>query len=426
MLKNNLLDKVFEALTFDKHITNTSQFNEYDIAVFTLKKKLLVFKILQRALNQGKTEALYELLNRIIDSAKEYEAYDILTEALIAKKYLKGIRHGIQEFDKINEEIIFYDYCTKAVFYAIDCYYRLILNNDFVKTLSQKELDKHFQSSIQQMEIDYKKTKSQQIDYYLYILRFALCERKKDYLKAIEYCNKLLPIIKKGKVIYRDERMGFALDNLCHFYTHIGNYEAAAETAKKAQGYYIENSFNYFISKEQEFYAHMYNNDGQQALSCTEKLMDQDLVDTGEFRKSKYVYYQSCVLFSSKNFKAALDILKISLEIEKDKTRWNVSLRILNIMLYIELNKIDEAGRSLESLRKYMERATKSDEIKSRDILIVKVLRELEKDSFEFTLKNNSIEKMRQELSEKNTPVSWEHYSAELIPFHKWLEGKKR
>ena len=105
MLKNNLLDKVFEALTFDKHITNTAIFNENDIIAFTLKKKLLVFKILFRSLNQGKTEALYELLNRIIDSAKEYEVYDILIEALTAKKYLKGIRSGINEFDKTNEEI---------------------------------------------------------------------------------------------------------------------------------------------------------------------------------------------------------------------------------------------------------------------------------------------------------------------------------
>lgn len=426
MLKNNLLEKVFEALTFDKHITNTNIFNEYDIITFRLKKKLLVFKILFRSLNQGKTEALYEVLNQIIDTAKEYEVYDVLIEALTTKKYIKGIRLGINEFNKINEEIIFFEQCQKAVNYAADCYYRLILNNDFVKSLSGKDLDNHFQLSIQQMESDYKKIKSEQINFYLYILYFALFERRKDYLKAIEYCTKLIALLKKNKVIYRKERIGMVLDNLSQFKTHMGNYKEAAIDARKAQEYYIENSFNYFTSKQQEFYAHMYNNDAPQALRCTEELLAQPLGDTGEFRKSKYVYFQSSVLFASKNYKAALDLLKMSLEIEKDKTRWNISLRVLNIMLFIEMDKISEAERSLESLRKYMERATKSDEISPRDVLIVKVLRELEKENFEFRSKNDAVQKMLKELSEKDTPLSWEHYSAELIPFHKWLEGKRK
>ncbi len=115
----------------------------------------------------------------------------------------------------------------------------------------------------------------------------------------------------------------------------------------------------------------------------------------------------------------------MSLEIEKDKTRWNISLRILNIMLFIELNKINEASRALESLRKHTARQTKEEEIKPRDVLIVKLLRELEKEGFEFQAKNSKIANMLKELSEKDTPLSWEHYSAELIPFHKWLEGKK-
>jgi len=121
-----------------------------------------------------------------------------------------------------------------------------------------------------------------------------------------------------------------------------------------------------------------------------------------------------------------LDYLKISLEIEQDKTRWNISLRILSIMLFIELYKHNETEHALESLRKYMERATKNDEISPRDILIVKTLRELEKDNFEFRSKNTTITKMLNDLSAKDTPLSWEHYSSELIPFHKWLEAKKK
>ncbi len=426
VLKSRLLEKVLEAFTFDKHIYNTNIFSEYDIMTFKLRKKLLILKILSRSLNQGKTEILYEILNQIIDTAKEYEAYAALIEALTTKKYLKGIRAGINEFDKLNEQIIFYDTCQKAVNYAADCYYRLILNNDFVESLSQKELDNHFQNFIQQMEIDYKKTKSQQVDYYLNIIRFAFCEREKNYSEAIKYCDKLIFIIKKSKVIYRKERIGMILDNLSQIKTYIGNYKAAAIDARKAQQYYIQNSFNYFSSKQQEFYSNLYNGNMRETLKCIDKLLEQPLIDTGEFRKSKYIYYKSCVLFASGKYKEALDLLKMSLEIEKDKTRWNISLRILNIMIFIELQKINEADSALESLRKHIERQNKEEEVKPRDALIVKTLRELEKDNFNYERKNVKVDVMLKKLSEKDTPVAWEHYSTELVPFHKWLEGKKK
>ena len=154
------------------------------------------------------------------------------------------------------------------------------------------------------------------------------------------------------------------------------------------------------------------------------EMLNHSLVDTGEFRKSKFIYYQASILFATKKFKDALLLLNKSLEIEKDKSRWNVYLRILNIQIFIELNKIDEASNSLESLRKYIERTGKNEEMKERDILIVKFLREIEKDGFEYSVSNTSAEKMLKELSQKGKPISWEHYSPELIPFHEWVATK--
>ncbi|MGQ0827541.1 MAG: tetratricopeptide repeat protein [Bacteroidota bacterium] len=423
-LKHNLYNKVTEALIFDKYISNSDTFNEYDIISFRLKKKLLLFKIQLRVLNQGKTEALNELLNEIIDTAKEYEVYDVLAETLTAKKYFKGIRSGIKEFEKINDEIIFYDYCNKVVYRSSDYYYRLILNNDFIKTFSKKELDTYFEECIKQMEDDYKKTKSQQVNYYLHIIYFAKCEREKNYTQAIGYCNMVISMLKKSKAIYRKERMGFALDNMCQLKIQIGDYKTSAIDAKNAQEYYIKNSLESIISKEQEFYAYIYDQNIPQAFRCIEELLAHSLVDTGEFRKSKYLYYQACVLFISTKYKEALDLLKMSMEIEKDKTRWNISLRILNIMIYIELGKTDEAERALESLRKHVERISRENEVKPRYILIVKLLKKLEKHRFICDPFNPEISKMLKELSKKNSSASWEHNSSELVLFHKWLEQK--
>jgi hypothetical protein len=123
-------------------------------------------------------------------------------------------------------------------------------------------------------------------------------------------------------------------------------------------------------------------------------------------------------------FKEALKLLNESLEIEKDKSRWNVSLRILNIMIFIEMEKIDEAITSIEALRKYIERTSKTEELSERDIIIVKLLRELEKSGFEYDASNTVVGNYLKELSDKESKSSWQYFSPELIPFHKWISKK--
>jgi hypothetical protein len=423
-LKNNLFNKVLEALTLDKHITNSELFSDSDIYSFILRKKLLVCKISLRTISPGKTETINELLDEVISLSKEYELYEILVDALNTKKYFNGIRTGLLDFEKINDELEFYDFCHKAVYKAVDNYYRLILNNDFIKSFSKADIAQHLNYSIGTMEIDYKKTKSEQINYYLHILRFALAEQKKEFENAIKECNKIISILKKHKAIFRKERMGFVHTNLCQYKTFLGKYSEAIKEAKTSQKYYLEDSFNYAVSKEQEFYTNLYSENYKEAERCLNTLLSHSKIDTGEFRKSKFIYYKACVHFADMDHKNALGLLNESLEIEKDKTRWNISLRILNIMIFIELSKIDEAFSSLESLRKYMERTGKTDEVSKRDILIVKLLREMQKNGFEFDPKDATTSKMLKQLSEKDSETSWEYFSSELIPFHEWIKKK--
>lgn len=422
-LKYLLSEKIYDALILNKHIQNDAVFSPREQIVFSLKKKTLLIKTLYRTLNQGRIETVNFMVSETIKLAKENEVFDVLVEILIVQKQLKGMRSGISEFENINNEILFYENCFKCVQNANDAYYRLILNQGFINSLTKKELDQHIRNSIKQMEFDFKKTKAQEVNYYMHILQIALYENEKNYKKALELCKKLLAMIKKSNVSYGKDRIGFAMANIVQFNVLIGNYKEAATTAKNAQQYHINNSFNYLTLKEQEFYANFYAGNHKEAFKCTAEMLDHSMADTGGYRKSKFVYYEACILFETKQFKEALQLLNKSLEIEKDKTGWNIALRTLNIIVFIELSKINEASRALEALRKYMERLIKSDEVKERDVLIIKLLREIEKDGFRFDPKNVNAAKMLKELSEKNKATSWNYYTPELIPFHEWVKG---
>jgi tetratricopeptide (TPR) repeat protein len=272
------------------------------------------------------------------------------------------------------------------------------------------------------MEIDFKKTKAQEVNYFLHIFKMALYEYRKDFKQSIIYCKKLLTLLEKSKVIYSRDRIGFALANLTQFNVFIGNYRQASTNAKNAQKFHLNNSINHLILKEQEFYSYFYAKKHKEGIKCIQEMLMHSSVDTGEFRKSKFIYYQGCLLFADKQFNNALQLVNKSLEIEKDKAGWNIALRILMTMIFIELNKPGETSTTIATLRKHIERTSKTKEVRERDILILKLLRELEKDGFKRSETNKTATKLLAELSDKNKPTTWNYFTPELIPFHEWVK----
>ncbi len=424
MLKSRAFDQITDILISNYHLHNKGNFVAQDQLFFRLKKKILLARIISKNLNQNKFGPFKTILNTIISEAEKNEVFEIAIEALVLKKYFFAFKEGISSIQKIEKKIAHYENCQKRIYYAGDCYFKIIINNNLLKFKNNKQFHNYIVRAIRLLKQDYLTYKSQQINYYLHIILMFYFEKQKKYHLSAKYCKILFLIVKKSPIIYREDRLGNALINLSQYKTFTENYNEAAKFAKESQKYYIENSNSSLLAKEQEFNIYFYHKKYEKATDCIQILLTHKLVDSGAFSKAKYIYYQSALLFAQKQYRESFKLLSKSLEIEKDKSRWNISLKIMTIMLCIELNKIDEASRLLESLRKYVQRHEKNSEIKIRDIKIVKLLRELEKQGFNYNPADKIVSKMVKELAQKNKPTSWEHYSPELIPFHEWLEGK--
>jgi tetratricopeptide (TPR) repeat protein len=420
VLKSRLFEKIKDISLSDNYLENNLIFNESESITFSLKKKIFFIRTLHRTLNSGRTETITILLQEVITKAKKNECFEVLVEALIEKKYFQASRDGVTDFDEINKEIQFYEYCFKSVKNANDEYFRFISNDLYIKSRKKSEIEEHISKSIKKMEIDYKKTKAQQVRYYIDILKIIQYEKKEMYLEAIEILNNLLIIIKKSNVLYTKARIGFALSNLSFFHVLTHKFSKAIIYTRQALQLLIPSSLNFLIGKEQEFYVVFFSGDYKNALLINNEMIQHPKVSTGEFRQSIFFYQQACVHFMMKNYKDAHSLTAQSLKLEKDKTGWNIALRILIIMIFIELKKHNEASTSLATLRKHIDRNSKSKEVRARDILILKLLRELEKDGFIHNDKNKKASHLINELSEKNKPTSWNYYTPELIPFHKW------
>jgi tetratricopeptide (TPR) repeat protein len=276
--------------------------------------------------------------------------------------------------------------------------------------------------ALKQMSSDLKKTNSQEVSYFIHMFKIQSLENKNDYKKAISYCNNLIKLLKQSKVSYTKERIGFLLSNLSYFNVFIKNFKAAAKFAKVGCDYLYADSHNSLRFIQLEFYAHFYGNNYLEASKCIEIMLKFNLSETGEFRNSQFIYFKAYLLFCKKEFQGSLKLLREHLEIEKDKAGYNISLRILLTMIFIQLNKFYEVSKILAALKKYIERSSKTKEIKQRDILIVKLLRELEKDDFKINEKNKKAALLLAELSDKDKPTAWNYFTPELIPFHEWVK----
>lgn len=422
-LTSRAFDELTEVLTSNYNITN-GYFNSHDKILLGLKKKILLARIISKNLNQNKMKPFKTFLNILITEAAKNEIYEIVIEALYLKKYFFALKEGAKEFQRMNKRIEYFELCQKRTYHASDCYFTIVSNTDLLKQKNNHSLHNFILKSIRTLKSDYKKYKSSQINYYLHIILMYYYERRKKYNLAARYAKIMFSLVENSPVLYREERLGFAMINLSQYKTFTGNFTLASKFVKIAQSFYIENSNNYLISKNLEFLIYFYQRKYDKAHNCLKELLDQNLSDSGVFTRSKYIYYNAVLNFERNSFNNALKLLRRSLEIEKDKTRWNISLRILYIMIFIELNKGDEAISALESLKKYVNRIDKKDEISKRDKLIVKLLQELEKSGFQYHSTNFIVQKMIEKLTEKNTDISWQYFSSELIPFHEWISKK--
>jgi hypothetical protein len=417
-LRSRLFNKVLESLSAEN---NHDMDEELDRVTYKLKKRLLQYRVLFRKRDKNIMGILPQVLDEVIQEAKKMELYDVLVEALNWKKYSYGIRAGIEEFETISKEIEHYEYCYRAVLYAADCYFRLVINKSLLNRLSENEINIHITGAIDKLEEDLKRTASSQVNYYLKLLQFALNERKANYKAAAQSCIQLIDIIKKNKSVYRKERLGFAHDNLSQCEVYLGNYAKAVENSKQAQEYYLNGSFNNIISKEQEFYACFYDHNYKKSLELIDQLILHPLSDAGEFRKAKFSYYKACVYFMLGDFKKAFFECNQTLEISKDKMEWGISLRILNIMLMIEFDNDSGAASATEALKKHIQRTGKEVPVKNRYLLVQKALYAYEQNGFRI---GPSVQKVLNDLVSKNSPDKWELFTSELIPFENWLQKR--
>jgi len=412
--------RVKESLIMDVNITREGVYSDVFLKQFQLKKMLMQGHILQgRAL----AESALNVYNNIISTAKKYELYDELIEAIILKQSLIANMRGTKTFKRLNADLKFAERCrnylrdTKIIYVTYSVGLRTNSLTKSQKATLSKEIEK--------IQYYHEETKSVNIYTQLLLIQMELYSLEGKVKEEIEVGKTLLKTLKFNKAVYSKPRIGFVYANITDCELSVLQFKKSLQLAREAESWANKYSINHIIAKIYQNESYFFLNKFSDSMNAIEETLAFSVLQKYPYHYARLHFMKSMNLFALKDFKSAVGLLANLSEIEKDKEGWNLWIRIMRILCSIELSKLNLFDYDLDSLRKHIGRVEKgSVSIRSRDRLIFKILNELSRNNLDFEETSMKRAKELELLKSVDKEYSWNIDSPEKVLFHDWFDSK--
>lgn len=417
---NRLRDRVIESLYLDVNINRVTNMN----SAFRNKlkqKKLLVSAFVLHS--RGMIESSMSLYNEVIRKSRQYELYDDLLEALYIKQGLIGLSKGIDAYDKLSEEITFYEECRLSFYNARDWYRSFYAEVDF-KGLKNIDYHNKLTKYIRQLQSSFKRTGSSNVRMYQYLLEMELYQQLKDFDKVDLVGQEFVAFVRRSKAIYGKERVGSIYSQLAENRIKTFDFEGVLNYCSEGVKYFKNKTLNFYVLKELEVEGLYYQGDLSLLETMIPSLSEEAFYLQFDYKRTKLRYYLGMVYFLKGDYKRAKFEFNDTREIEKDKEGWNVWIRIMRILCNIELAKYNFIDYDIDSFRRYIKRISQRRDVSNRDELILKTLITLERNSFDFNKSYKSDKLLFVQLESMDKLFRWKVDSPELIIYHQWYLSK--
>ena len=411
-------DKIYEILIFDQNLEKSISAKR-NRTIFDIKKKLIQSEIM---FSRGINEELKSFQNKIISTAKQFEIYDGLIEALQAKQRYVGFRSGFKANQKIKYEINFYEQCRDAYNRALEIYNSISSKINF--SFSTIDYENELEEAIVILQRDYEKTHSASVSYYYFLLLTEYYQSRNDLLSARGSLIKLKELTEQNVSIYTKNRIGNAYINLANNEFLMHNFDQCLLFNQKATHYLAESAVNIGIIKELEFNVLFFSGKLEDAEKLIHKLYNDSRVNNTPFLYAKRAYLFACLKTFKKQYAQSNELLLELKDIERDKDGWNLGKRILTIINRIETNNFESADLQVLNLQKHIKRTLKIKHVRKRDIIILRILIKLINEHFDFNKVYNSRRRYFDLLESNEIEYMWKIKSPELIIFHEWFKSK--
>jgi len=425
MVIGRLRDKMLTSLSLDVNLSRSENYDEQAQARANVVQGKLQGGLL---LGRGQRKLGYYVLDRSIQQAKHYEFYDDLIDMLsIERQFVKAFKGTDKAFYDVVNQIKTYSECRDAANLAKQYFEETTMRYGF-KGLSRIAADPKqvtfLKERIDRLHDEFEKTSSATVGYYYYFLLVEFYQVQNKLEEASDSLSKLAQMLENNPAIRRKVRLASVHLNLGANDLWLHRFEESRKQFEVSLTYIRENTRNHGVITELLFYSLFYAGNLDEAETKFESLVDSKHVDQSDFRKAVRSYLLACVSFAKGEFRKVNLRLASSQNIEKDKEGWNIGSRVLSIMLAIEREKFDLADTLIVNLRQFIREGVEDADLRFRDTLILSVLLELRKKSYDFSEVASLKREVLSQLYKDDVETGWILQTPEMICFHIWFNDK--
>jgi len=425
MIITRLREKMLSSLLLDVNLSREENYDEQAQARANVIQGKLQGGLL---LARGQRKVGFHVIDRSIQQAKHYEFYDDLVDMLsIERQFVKAFKGTDEAFYELDREIENYSACRDAANLSKKYFEEVTMKYGF-KGLSRVPIEKaqleFLKERIDELEKEFDNTSSATVGYYYYFLLIEYNQLQNNLEAASESLDNLVQMLENNPAIRRKVRLASVNANMGVNELWLHRFEGAGLLFETSLTHLRPNTRNHSVITELLFYSQFYSGEFEEANATLQSLVESKHADQSEFRIAVRNYLLACVAFATGQFKLVNRYLINSQSIGQDKEGWNIGSRFLSVMLAIEQEKFDYADSLLVNLRQFIREGLKGVVIRKRDKLILDVLLELRKKSYDFRETVETKQDAIDELSLDNMETGWVLQTPEMICFHTWFDDK--
>jgi hypothetical protein len=413
-----IIERLTEKLTF--LLTSELNLNAKSNITYKLRREWeLQQKIIaaQIFIKRGILKHAIKLLNQSIEIGKEVEDYSNIKKAITYRYIINESQNGPDKKKPLPEILAYYDECDLLLKKTLTTNTKYL--NEAANTSSSINVEEWISmlEEIQQSEIKTQSSTIRNLHLQLQVTFAILCN---DYKRAESYSFELYKFIESTPILNHDIAVGIANLIVAQSQMFISNYESSLEYLQIARRFFVQNSFNYLLCDELQFKVHFFAGEYDEAEKSIRKIIHNSNYTKSNFLESKKEYYLAYCLFANGGSFEVTRLLSMLKEIHQDKTGWNLGIRVLKALVFIEHEMFDLLDTHLAAYERDLSYIKKKTKIRERELYIFRVLNDFSKHHSFIELTKRKAYELEQ-LAGNLPQYVWHKHSHELIPVHEWI-----
>jgi len=416
-------DKMYESNFLDVNLYRSEINSPYFMGLMETKKLIgISYNIIARGVSE---KEMLRILNRGIKLSLKFELYDELIVFLNLKFLLNsGFSKSVNPEELIAEMKVAQE--KKNAINLGQLYLSRFIKHEQYKSSHNLSLLSEMKFACDELESAFNTTGLWNVYYCYCQLKLQYLHYTDDYSQAENLLYSLIKALLEQPALKQYTRIAEGYTNLAFTQTYLYKYKEAIENTRMAMSFpgLQPRDRNYY--REAKSMLNIYLGNYNESAELLQEILDEGEVGNAVEEVSRRKYLLAVNKFLQGKFKESNRLLQDTKEIEGEKEGWNIGIRMLQIFLTLETEKIDLADQRIESLRKHIERTIKMKSVRKRDVVIFRLLRSLAMSGFNFKEVWEDRKKDFVLLRSNDPDYRWIPRSHELILFDQWFESKVR